>query len=193
MLFTKRAKELLTLLLEFIRFGCFTFGGGWSIIAQMQQLYVEKKQIITSQELLDLTSVAKSLPGTMIANVAMLYGYRAAGLLGGFVCVFGMTVPPMLILIVISFGYRVFRSNYWVAAAMEGMQAAVVPIIASAALGLAKGSIKYPPCLLVIAGCLGVYLFADVSPIFLVLTGIVSGLAIGGYYEKKEADGHGAA
>jgi len=192
-LFTKQTGQLLTLLLEFIRFGCFTFGGGWSIIAQMQQLYVEKKQVITSQELLDLTSVAKSLPGAMVANVAMLYGYRSAGLAGGFVCVFGMIVPPLLILIAISFGYRAFRDNYWVMAVMGGMQAAVVPIIGSAALGLAKGSVKYPPCYLVIAGCLGVYLFLDVSPILLVLAGVVSGLLIGGYYERKEADGHGAA
>ena len=76
---TKKLKELFLLLAEFIRFGLFTFGGGWSIVAQMQQLYVEKKNTITSEELLDLVSVAKSIPGTMIANVAMLYGYRIHG------------------------------------------------------------------------------------------------------------------
>lgn len=40
----KRTKELLPMLTDFVRFGCFTFGGGWSIVAQMQQLYVEKKK-----------------------------------------------------------------------------------------------------------------------------------------------------
>lgn len=95
---------------------------------------MQKKKIITEEELLDLTSVAKSLPGTMIANVAMLYGCRVGGIVGGFVCVFGMVLPPMLILILIGFGYNAFRANYWVMAAMEGMQAAVVPIIASAAI-----------------------------------------------------------
>ncbi|MGN0998331.1 MAG: chromate transporter [Faecousia sp.] len=188
-----QAKKLLTLLLEFARFGCFTFGGGWSIIAQMQQLYVEKKKVITSQDLMDLTSVAKSLPGTMIANVAMLYGYRAGGILGGFACVFGMTVPPMLILIAISFFYNAFRTNYWVMAAMEGMQAAVVPIIASAAIGLAKGSVQYPPCILVMLLCLGLYLFLEINAIFLVLIGIVSGFLIGEYYERREARKHGTA
>lgn len=188
---TKRAKLIGTLFLEFARFGCFTFGGGWSIIAQMQQLYVEKKKVITSQELLDLTSVAKSLPGTMIANVAMLYGYRAGGILGGFASVFGMTVPPMLILILISFFYNAFRNNYWVVAAMEGMQAAVVPIIAGAALNLAKGSISYPPCVLVLLLSLGVYLFLDINPIFLVLMGAAFGFVIGEYYERKELKKHG--
>ena len=190
---TKKAKNLFSLLLEFVRFGCFTFGGGWSIIAQMRQLYVEKKQVITDEELLDLTSVAKSLPGTMIANVAMLYGYRVGGLAGGLVSVFGMVVPPMLILIVISFGYNAFRSNYWVTAAMEGMQAAVVPIIISAALGMVKGSIKYCPCALVVLLTFALYIWFQVSAVYLVLLGIGAGLLMGEYYERKEARGHGAS
>ena len=186
-------KDYFQLLKEFIRFGCFTFGGGWSIIAQMQQLYVEKRKVITSQELMDLTSVAKTLPGTMIANVAMLYGYRAGGLLGGLVCVLGMTVPPMLIMILICFGYQSFRDNYWVNAAMQGMQAAVVPIIANAARNLIKGSAKYPPCVLVIIVSLALYLFTEIHPALLVVMGVCSGLLIGGYYERKGEKAHGAA
>ncbi len=193
MIFTKKQNKYGTLLLEFLRFGVFTFGGGWSIIAQMQQLYVEKKKVITSQELLDLTSVAKSLPGTMIANVAMLYGYRVGGILGGLTCVFGMCFPPMAVLIAISFAYNAFRQNPWVHAAMSGMQAAVVPIILCAALGLAKGSVKYPPCLLVVVACLGIYLFTSVNPVLLVVLGVVSGLVISGIYERREAEKHGAA
>ena len=180
-------KGYFQLLKEFIRFGCFTFGGGWSIVAQMQQLYVEKKKTITSQELMDLTSVAKTLPGTMIANVAMLYGYRVGGLAGGLVCVFGMTVPPMVIMILICFGYRTFRDNYWVVAAMTGMQAAVVPIIAGAALGLIRGSLKFPPCVLVTAVCFLMYTLLEVNMLVLILFGVASGLLMGSYYERKGA------
>ena len=159
----------------------------------MQQLYVEKKNTITSEELLDLVSVAKSVPGAMIANVAMLYGYRVAGLLGGLICVFGMCMPPMVVLIIISFFYTSFRDNYWVNAAMQGMQAAVVPIIANAARNLIKGSAKYPPCVLVIIVSLALYLFTEIHPALLVVMGVCSGLLIGGYYERKGENAHGAA
>ena len=158
----------------------------------MQQLYVEKKKTITAEELLDLISVAKSVPGTMIANVGMLYGYRVHGLTGGLVCLVGMCLPPMLVMLVISFFYGVFRDNYWVNAAMLGMQAAVVPIIASAARNMIKGSVPYPPCVLVIAASTALYLFADINPVLLVLMGVVCGLLIGGYYERKEAGKHGS-
>lgn len=189
----KKLREIVILLAEFLRFGLFTFGGGWSIIAQMQQRYVEQKKIITSEELLDLVSVAKSVPGTMIANVAMLYGYRAAGLPGGLACVFGMCIPPMAVLVIISFFYTAFRDNYWVNAAMQGMQAAVVPIIANAARNLIRGSAKYPPCVLVILVSTALYLFAEVNPVFLVAMGVLSGLLIGEYYERKGEKKHGAA
>ncbi len=188
----KPSQKLLNLLLDFIRYGCFTFGGGWSIIAQMQQKYVQQEKSITAEELLDLTSVAKSLPGTMIGNVAMLYGYRAGGLAGGLLAVFGMCVPPMAVLITISFFYDAFRSNYWVAAVMSGMQAAVVPIIGSAAMNLAKGSYKYPPCILVTALCFILYMFTDINAAILVLIGVASGFVIGDHYEKKGGSRHGS-
>ena len=175
--------------LEFAKFGCFTFGGGWSIIAQMQQLYVEKRKEITSQELLDLTSVAKSLPGTMIANVAMLYGYRVGGLWGGLAAVFGMILPPLAVIVAISYFYTAFRANLWVSAAMEGMQAAVVPIIFSAAINLVKGSMPYPPCVLLLLISVAAYLFTDLNPILLVILGVVLGLVIGSYYERRKRNG----
>ena len=184
--FTSNNRNPLQLFLEFAKFGCFTFGGGWSIIAQMQQLYVEKRKEITSQELLDLTSVAKSLPGTMISNVAMLYGYRVGGLPGGFAAVFGMILPPLVVIVVISYFYAAFRTNPWVNAAMEGMQAAVVPIIFSAAINLVKGSMPYPPCVLLLLISVAAYLFTGISPILLVLLGVVLGLIIGSWYERRE-------
>ena len=40
-------KKMPRLFWQFFQFGCFTFGGGWSIIAQMQKLYVEKEKTLT--------------------------------------------------------------------------------------------------------------------------------------------------
>lgn len=188
-----KPKEYLILFLEFVRVGVFTFGGGWSIVSQMQQLYVEKKKNITAQELLDITSVGRSLPGTMIGNVAMLYGYRVGGFLGGFLCVIGMCTPPMAILIAISFGYDAFRSNFWVSAGMEGVQAAVMPIIAAAAFGLVKGSIKNWFSIAVLISAVILYLVFHVSVVYLILMGIAAGLVYGELSSRKEGKTHGAA
>ena len=190
-----RGKALATLFLEFFQFGCFTFGGGWSIVAQMQRLYVEKKHTITGEELLDITSVGRSLPGTMISNVAMLYGNHVAGLAGGVVCLFAMILPPFVVLTILTFCYTAVRDNPWVIAAMTGVRAAIVPIMASAALPLAKGAFRYPPCIVVAVLSFGLYLIWNVSCVLLVIMGVAAGLVICEYYERKGKGGekHGAA
>ena len=183
----QRIRDIAVLFCEFLQFGLFTFGGGWSIIAQMQKLYVEQKHVITSEELLDLTSVGRSLPGTMIGNVAMLYGYRVGGFLGGFLCVVAMITPPMLVLSVITYFYTLFKENLWVMSAMTGVRAAIVPIIASAAVNMVKGAFRFPPCFVLAAAAFALYLFFNVSCVMLVVMGIIGGLLISEYYERKGA------
>lgn len=181
----KYKNRLLRLLLDFLQFGMFTFGGGWSIIAQMQKIYVEERHEVTNEEIIDLASIAKSLPGTMIGNVAMLFGYRMAGVPGGFICVIAMITPPMLILSCITFFYTIFQTNPWVIAAMTGIRSAIVPIIASAAYGMLKSAFTVPPAYIVAAVSFVLYFFYGVSCIWLVLMGMISGLLISSFYEKR--------
>ena len=161
----------------YAKFGLFTFGGGWSIVAQMQKLYVEQEKVITSEELLDLTSVGRSLPGTMIGNVAMLYGYRVAGVAGG------MALPVRHDPAAAGGAgrhhakfYTAFQNNLWVAAAMCGIRAAVVPIMISAVLGMVGSAFRYPPCYAVMLLVIALYLFFNVNCVYLVVIGAVCGL-----------------
>ena len=181
----KKIKEVFRLFLIFLKLGCFTFGGGWSIVAQMQRIFVEERKSITDEELMDLTSVARSLPGTMVCNVALLFGYRCCGAAGGFACVFGMVLPPFIVVSVITSFYAVFRDNGWITAAMRGIRAAVVPIILSAAVKMVKGAFKFPPCVPVMVVCLILYLVFDMNCVYLVLIGAVCGIAISEYYERR--------
>ncbi len=180
----KYKNNILRLVLDFMQFGLFTFGGGWSIIAQMQKLYVDERHDLTGEEIIDLASVARSLPGTMIGNVAMMFGYRMAGPLGGFACVIAMITPPMAVLSVITFFYTLFQTNPWVLAAMTGIRAAIVPIIASALVGMLKNAFKVPPAYLVTVLSFVLYYFYNVSCVWLVVIGGISGLIISEFYEK---------
>ena len=53
----ERIKNGLMLFVFFFKIGCFTFGGGWSILAQMEQEFVDKRKLITKEELLDMVAV----------------------------------------------------------------------------------------------------------------------------------------
>ena len=49
----EQIKRGLRLFAEFFKIGCFTFGGGWAIVAQMEQEYVNRQKLITKDELLE--------------------------------------------------------------------------------------------------------------------------------------------
>lgn len=64
-----RVKKGLELFVFFFKIGCFTFGGGWSILAQMEQEFVDKRKWLTKSELLDMVAVGRSVPGIMIDQI----------------------------------------------------------------------------------------------------------------------------
>ena len=150
----------------------------------MRDLYVEKEKTLTDEELFDITSIGRSLPGTMIGNIAMFYGHRAAGFLGGVACVFGMITVPMIVLLIITSFYSAFQDNLWVASAMRGVRASVAPVILSALMKMIKSAFKVPPCYLVAAAMFALYFFMKISSVWLVIFGALLGLLICEYYER---------
>ena len=179
---------LIKLYVQFLKFGAFTFGGGWSIVAQMKEIYVNREKVITDEELLDITSIGRSLPGTMIGNIAMFFGHRMAGFLGGLACMFGMITVPMIILILITSFYTAFQNKLWVASAMRGIRTAVAPVILSALMGMVKSAFKFPPCYVIALAMFGLYFFLRMSPVWLVVIGAVLGLIMCEWYERRNHD-----
>lgn len=186
---TENVKKGWKLFAFFFKIGCFTFGGGWSILAQMEQEFVQKEKLITKDELLELVAVGKSIPGIMITNISMLFGYQTGGWIGGVSAVLGITCPAVLILSGVTWGYEVFKSNYWCHCALRGIQCAVVPIIGSAALALGKEIFRTKKGRIVclIAFCLCV--FTNISNVVLILAGTAAALLLPSGIKKSEG-GH---
>lgn len=183
-------KKAMQILLFFCKIGCFTFGGGWSIVAQMQQEFVEKRHWINEEELLDFTSVARSLPGIMIANTSLIFGYHMAGIPGALAAVVGITIPSVVIIALVTLVYDAFRSNPYVLRALTGVRAAVIPIILSAALRLRKGALKDWIGYVLAALAAGLSILG-VNNFIIILLGVAAGLLIGEAKErmrKKEGD-----
>ena len=182
----------LRLFWHFFKVGFYTFGGGWSIVAQMQKEYVQKRGWLTEEDLLDITSVGRSLPGLMIGNVSYLFGYHVAGFPGAIACVTGMCIPPLLILTAVTWFYTQVRDNPYVSRAMVGVRATVVPIITSAALGLRKAALtdRFGYVILLLGFVL--YLFFGMNCITIVLLGGLLGFLLSLWREhRKGGSDHG--
>lgn len=165
-------KDCIHLFIQFFRIGCFTFGGGWSIIAQMEEQFIKKENRMTKEDLMDMTSVGKSLPGIMITNISTIFGYQQVGIAGAFAATFGLVAPSILILTIVTILYNSIKDNLYVSYALEGIRSAVVPIIGASVLSLWKTAVKDRPCLFF---CLIAFILSacfDVGNIKIVLIGI---------------------
>ncbi len=168
-----RLKDSLRLFLFFFKIGFFTFGGGWSILAQMEEEFINRTHEITKEDLLDMTSVGKSMPGIMIANISMIFGYRMAGIVGAFAATLGMILPSIIILTLVTMLYNYIKDNVFVKYAMSGIRSAVIPIIASSALSLWSAAITDKACLVFCLVAFYLSGFTGIGNIRIVLIGIL--------------------
>lgn len=136
------AKTLWQLFLSTLYISAFTFGGGFVIVTFMKKKFVDELHWIDEDEMLDLTAIAQSSPGSIAVNAAILVGWRIGGALGIAIAVLGTLLPPMLILSIISFFYAAFASNRYVALTLRGMQAGVAAVILDVVCDLGSKVVK---------------------------------------------------
>ncbi len=65
-----------------LQLSAFTVGGGFVIVPLMRRKFIREKQWIDEDEMLDLTAIAQSAPGSIAVNASILLGYRLAGFRG---------------------------------------------------------------------------------------------------------------
>ncbi len=125
---------LLDLFLTFAKVGLFTFGGGYAMLALIENTCVEKKQWITHDEMMNITVVAESTPGPIAINCATYVGYKQKGFAGALIATIGMILPSFCIIFAISKFLDHFLEITWIAHAFQGIKIAVGILILDAAI-----------------------------------------------------------
>jgi len=121
--------KLLQLFFSMLYISAFTFGGGFVIVSLMKKKFVDELGWIDEKEMLDMAALAQASPGAIAVNASILVGRKVGGRAGAAVAVMGTIIPPMVIIIAISFCYKAFSANPYVAATLKGMQAGVAAVI----------------------------------------------------------------
>ena len=135
---------LLDLFLTFAKIGLFTFGGGYAMIALIENTCVEKKQWITHDEMMDITVIAESTPGPIAINCATYVGYKQKGFAGALIATIGMILPSFWIIFVISKFLDHFLEITWITHAFQGIKIAVGILILDAAIKMLQKMQKKP-------------------------------------------------
>lgn len=134
---------MLELFLTFLRIGLFTIGGGYAMIAVVEDACISKKWM-DHEEMMELIVIAESTPGPIAINCATYVGYRQGGFPGAAAATFGMILPSFVIIYAISMFLDNFLEIGIIASAFRGMKVGVGIVILNAGINMMKKSVKKP-------------------------------------------------
>ena len=144
-------KKYLRLFFTMLKIGLFTFGGGYAMIALLENEFVEKKRYMEKDEFLDMVAIAESTPGPIAINAATYVGFKQGGLAGSVASTVGMVIPSFVVIYLISTVLDNFLEIVWIANAFKGIKIGVGMLIFRVALTMLQ-KMKKAPMPRIIAG-----------------------------------------
>ena len=174
----KDYSKLWTLFKSMFVLSACTFGGGFVIVSLMKKRYVEELKWLDEDEMLDVTAITQSCPGPLPVNASVIIGYRMAGVVGSLTAILGTIIPPMVIISIISLFYNQFRTNPYIATALQVMRAGVAAVIFDVVINLAGNVIKTKRILyiaMMVIAFVATY-FLDVSAMVVIIVCLLIGL-----------------
>jgi chromate transporter len=123
----------LTLFLEFLKIGLFTFGGGYAMIPLIKEA-VLKHNWLSEAQFLNMIGVSEVTPGPIAINMATYVGSTQAGFFGALLCTIGVVLPAFIIMLLISILLKRYMKNKYVQSALGGIKFVAVALIMASAL-----------------------------------------------------------
>jgi chromate transporter len=155
---------LASLAVVFSQLSLLAFGGGTSVLGEMQRQAVEVHGWMSAQDFAALYALAQAAPGPNMLVVTLI-GWRVAGLPGALVATGALCAPSsVLTFFTAGLWYR-FRDASW----RRTMQAGLVPVTAGLIMGaaglLARTTSATWPTALLTAAALVLFLTTRVHPL----------------------------
>ena len=187
----QEVKSLGTLFFTFFKIGLFTFGGGYAMIALLEEEFIQHRKWLDKDEFLDMTAIAESTPGPVAINSATYLGYKLAKVPGAATATVAVCLPSFLIIYAISLFFEQFTQLTVIANAFKGIQVCVIYLIFSAGVRMLKALDKSPFATGVLAAVMLVMVVlslagVSVSSILLILLSGAAGVAAWLIGRRKE-------
>ena len=187
----QEAKSLGTLFFTFFKIGLFTFGGGYAMIALLEEEFIQRRKWLDKDEFLDMAAIAESTPGPVAINSATYLGYKLAKVPGAATATVAVGLPSFLIIYAISLFFEQFTQLTVIANAFKGIQVCVIYLIFSAGVRMLKALDKSPFATGVLAAVMLVMVGlslagVSVSSILLILLSGAAGVAAWLIGRRKE-------
>ena len=194
---------LFELFYTFLMIGAFTFGGGYSMIALIQDEVVTQHGWLTSQEFADILAISQVTPGPVGINTATYAGYSAVinsglpewmAVAGAVVASLAVLILPLTLILIVGRWLLKHKDQAPFDVIFKALRLTVIGLIAAAAISLMPTAFSPTPTgtislfdfqfsifnLIIFAVVFGLSLWKKVSPILLIVLSGVTGLLLYG-------------
>ena len=121
--------SLMKLFLIFTKIGAILLGGGYVILPIMTNEFVDKRKLVSHDDVIEYFALAQSLPGIIAANMSMFIGYKLRGKWGAVVAMIGVTFVPFWSIVLLASVIGSLTENSYVQGALWGVGVSVIALI----------------------------------------------------------------
>lgn len=172
----KKIKTLWLLFFTFAKIAAFVLGGGLAMLPVIEETFVNKKKLLTNEELLDVVALTQSVPGIIAANAAVSIGMKIAGFAGALAALAGAILPSFLIILVIAILFPALspENRFWLGA-FAGIRAGVTGLIIATAWKIGRNTLKGVFEVITAAVLFGAALYG-INPGIIIVSAIIAGV-----------------
>ena len=123
------------LVLVCLKVGALVFGGGLVMIPLLEPDVVGQYQWLTHEEFMDAVALGQVTPGPLLVTATFI-GYKVSGLLGAVAATIAMFLPSFIMTVGCSRQLKRLEGSPRLQAALKGVGAGVVGLVAAAAFVL---------------------------------------------------------
>lgn len=121
--------SLFKLFIIFVKIGAILLGGGYVILPIMTSEFVDKRKLVSHEDIIDYFALAQSLPGIIAANISMFIGYKLRGKWGAIAAMLGVTFVPFWCIVLLASVLASLINNSYIQGALWGVGVSVIALI----------------------------------------------------------------
>ena len=174
------------LFLIFVKIGAILLGGGYVRLPIMTSEFVDKRNLVSHDDIIDYFALSQSLPGIIAANMSMFIGYKLRGKYGAIAAMIGVTFVPFWCIVLLASVIGAFINNSYVQGALWGVGVAVIALIMLTVREMWQKSNKNTFFYVIYGLTLATLLIFNPSPIQTILLFTILGVGYKKFVEAKQ-------
>jgi chromate transporter len=164
----------------FLKVGAVLYGGGYVLLAFLEQGLVQQHAWLTHRQLLDAVAIGQFTPGPVLSTATFI-GYILGGVPGAAVATVAIFLPSFFYVALLAPVLFRLRQSAWMAAFLDSVNVCAVALMGGVTFRLAGDVLRGWPFWGIAAAALLVLLRWKLSPAWVVLGGGIAGLLLAAF------------